>query len=236
MRTFSSTVNSGKMLVIWNVREIPRRQRRLEGSAEMSSPLHTTWPVLGRITPEIRWKKLVFPAPFGPMMARSSPGSTATLTRSTARSAPNERESARVSRIGGMSPRVSGRSASSLDEGLHSADHSAWHEDDDQDEDGAGEDHPLLGVARHDLLDQQEHHRAKHGPDQCADPADDHHHQRLAREHPEHDLGRSEASERRKKGAGEAGEEGRNHEDDKFEPARVLAKHRKLPLVLADGL
>src|SRR5262245_16494173 len=137
----------------------------------MSSPLHHTWPLLGRITPEMRWKKLVLPAPLGPMMARSSPGSTATLTPSTARSAPNERESARVSRIGGISPSASGRGTASLDEGLHSADDSTRHEDDDQDEDGTGEDHPLLGVARQDLLDQQEHHRAEHGPDERADPA-----------------------------------------------------------------
>ena len=36
MRTFSSTDSSGKMLVIWKVRETPRRQRAGAASAVTS--------------------------------------------------------------------------------------------------------------------------------------------------------------------------------------------------------
>ena len=62
------------MLVIWKVREMPRRQRAGAASAVTSSPRKSTRPAVGASRPEIRWKSVVFPAPFGPMTARSSPG------------------------------------------------------------------------------------------------------------------------------------------------------------------
>ena len=40
----------------------------------MSSPESMTRPASGRIAPEIRLKKVVLPAPFGPMIAVSEPG------------------------------------------------------------------------------------------------------------------------------------------------------------------
>ena len=36
--------------------------------------------ILGRTTPVSRWNRLVFPAPLGPMTARTSPASTRMLT------------------------------------------------------------------------------------------------------------------------------------------------------------
>ena len=97
MRVFSSTDSSGKMLVIWNVREMPRRQRAGAASAVTSSPRKSTRPAVGASSPEIRWNSVVLPAPFGPMTARSSPGSTAKLTPSTACRAPKARPSPRAS-------------------------------------------------------------------------------------------------------------------------------------------
>ena len=47
----------------------------------------------------MRLNSVVFPAPFGPMMERTSPRATARLTRCTATSPPNRRVSSRVSSI-----------------------------------------------------------------------------------------------------------------------------------------
>src|SRR6266446_5391867 len=46
-------------------------------------------PSLGRVSPLIRLKSVVLPAPLGPMIARRSPGPTVRLTPSTARRPPN---------------------------------------------------------------------------------------------------------------------------------------------------
>src|SRR4029453_10288308 len=59
----------------------------------MSCPSNHIRPRLGVISPEMRRKSVVFPAPFGPMMDRSSPRSTAKSTPSTATRLPNERVS-----------------------------------------------------------------------------------------------------------------------------------------------
>ena len=50
------------------------------GSPVMSSPLNTIRPAVGRSTPVRQLKKVLFPAPFGPMMARISSRWTAKLT------------------------------------------------------------------------------------------------------------------------------------------------------------
>ena len=102
MRTFSSTDSSGKMLVIWKVRETPRRQRAGAASAVTSWPRKSTCPSVGGSQPEIRWNNVVLPAPFGPMTARSSPGRTVRLTPATACNAPKSRPSPRVSSTGAI--------------------------------------------------------------------------------------------------------------------------------------
>src|SRR5262249_55701821 len=165
-----------------NVREIPRRQRSGSGTSEMSAPRKTTWPAVGRSTPETRWKSVVLPAPFGPMIARSSPGPTERSTSATARSAPNERESLRASRSGVIASecwlaREPSSGALGVEPTSRGADDATGQEDHHEDEDPAREDHPVLGVARQDLLDQDEHHRADDRTDKGADAADDHHHE-----------------------------------------------------------
>src|SRR5262245_62344797 len=49
-------------------------------------------PPLTGSSPEIKLNSVVFPAPFGPISARRSPGCTASVTRSTACNPPNERD------------------------------------------------------------------------------------------------------------------------------------------------
>ena len=84
MRRLSATLSSGKISVIWNVRAMPSRTRASGGSAVTSLPSNFTLPAEGANRPLIRLKNVVLPAPFGPMIARSSPGSTVNETFSIA--------------------------------------------------------------------------------------------------------------------------------------------------------
>ncbi len=85
---------------VWNVRESPRRARLRAGSAVTSSPNSSTLPVDGGNSPEIRLNSVVLPAPFGPRMARRSPGRTSRSTSDTATTPPNRRPTPRRRRIG----------------------------------------------------------------------------------------------------------------------------------------
>ena len=58
----------------WNVRATPIRNLLCGGNPVMSLSRKKTFPDDGRKAPAINLKRVVFPAPFGPMMPRSSPG------------------------------------------------------------------------------------------------------------------------------------------------------------------
>src|SRR3990170_1714591 len=55
----------------------------------MSRPKSAMRPPVGACSPLMRLNSVVLPAPFGPMIARRSPGWISRLTSSTARSPPN---------------------------------------------------------------------------------------------------------------------------------------------------
>ena len=69
---------------------MPLRQRSCGGAAPMSSPRKRIEPASARSSPVMRLKSVVFPAPFGPMMPRSSRLPSSRLSRSTTFSAPND--------------------------------------------------------------------------------------------------------------------------------------------------
>ena len=70
---FRMTVSRGKTLTIWKDRLIPRLQISKGGSPLISSPLNNTLPPVPRRMPVMRLKRVVFPAPLGPMTATISP-------------------------------------------------------------------------------------------------------------------------------------------------------------------
>src|SRR5690606_11726313 len=86
--TLSTTDRPGKMLVIWKERPTPARTSSLGGSPSTRRPSRWMVPVSGRYLPERMLNRVVFPAPLGPMMARSSPRGTCEDTPSTARTPP----------------------------------------------------------------------------------------------------------------------------------------------------
>ena len=68
------------MFVIWYDLAMPSRHTRCCGSPVMSASWKTTRPEDGAISPDTRRKNVVFPAPLGPMMERSSPRRTVSET------------------------------------------------------------------------------------------------------------------------------------------------------------
>ena len=86
----ASTVSEGKIEAIWNERAMPRLAICAGGSPTMSSPASVTRPLSGRIAPEMRLKKVVLPAPFGPMIAVSEPGANLSETSWIAATPPKD--------------------------------------------------------------------------------------------------------------------------------------------------
>ena len=75
-RRFSYTVRSRKISVIWKVRMMPILTSDAGLTAVIGRPSKIIAPSLGGKKPLIRLNRVVLPAPFGPMTARNSPGST----------------------------------------------------------------------------------------------------------------------------------------------------------------
>jgi hypothetical protein len=83
-RRFSSTVRLGNTDEYWKVRASPRRARASLVARVTSVEPRRTVPRSGSSVPDRQWKSVVLPAPFGPMMAVTWPGSTSRSTPSTA--------------------------------------------------------------------------------------------------------------------------------------------------------
>src|SRR6476619_7266613 len=79
-------------------------------------------PVVGTTAPAMRLKRVLFPAPFGPMMPTISPPSTVKLTSRMAHSDPNWRPTASSLSIIFSSLYTGGKSARRRDPGHRAAD------------------------------------------------------------------------------------------------------------------
>ena len=69
----SCTVSEGKMLATWNARPMPWRTISGGERPARSTPSSRIWPESGCSAPVIRLKKVLLPAPFGPITAVSEP-------------------------------------------------------------------------------------------------------------------------------------------------------------------
>src|SRR5436190_18349586 len=95
-----STVRPRNRRDCWYVRASPSRARARDGRAVTSSPNSSTRPAEGARSPAITLKSVVLPAPFGPRIARRSPGSTSSVTSRTAWRPPNRRPTPRRRSVG----------------------------------------------------------------------------------------------------------------------------------------
>ena len=87
----SSTVCISNTVGFWNLRPMPSLAICVSSSVDRSwTPSKKTSPLSGRVLPVTTSIIVVLPAPFGPMMARISPGSTASDRLFSARKPSNE--------------------------------------------------------------------------------------------------------------------------------------------------
>src|SRR6478672_9441510 len=79
---------------------MPSRVRPGAETSPMSSPRNSIVPEVAGMSPAMTLKRVVFPAPLGPRMARRSPGATSRSTSRTAWRPPNRRPTPRKRRVG----------------------------------------------------------------------------------------------------------------------------------------
>ena len=87
--TLSTAVMKLKRRMFWKVRAIPSLVIRCGGSPDIDSPSRVIDPLVIGKSPVTQLNAVVFPAPFGPIIDRISPRSSAKLTLDTARRPPN---------------------------------------------------------------------------------------------------------------------------------------------------
>src|SRR5215470_5891186 len=143
------------MLVIWNERARPLCARAGADSRVTSSPAKRTVPRSGRTSPASWPISVVFPAPFGPMIAWVSPRRTSRSMPSLARSAPKRFTKPRISRMLIMLAQ-------------HQAGEAAPEEQHREHEERPQDDLPVRGPPRKQVLEDEQRkgaqHRADHAP------------------------------------------------------------------------
>src|SRR3989440_16097 len=179
--TLSSAVNSGKMLVIWNERARPRRERVGPGNPVTSSPANRIVPASGARSPESWPISVVLPAPLGPMIASVSPSATSRSTPSVATRPPKRLVRPRTASSG---------SAIARDRAGQQAPEAAARVEHDEDEQRTQDDLPVHRPRGEDVLEQEEDDGAEDGAVQRAHAAEDHHDHDVARAGPVHVAGR----------------------------------------------
>ena len=195
----------------------------------------------------MRLKSVVLPAPFGPMMRRRSPGSTARSTEAVTSSPPKDLSRPRTASAveaahragpspgaataaaGGATVRAVARRHRRADAGHQPV----RHEDDDRHEDGAEDEVPALDVgARHVLHDDDEpgaHHRAEQRPA----AARDHHQERLGRGGERHRLRAHELVVVEEEQPGHPAPEAREEEGEEPDHPDVVAEGGHAPGLVA---
>src|SRR5947209_11760807 len=96
----SSTESPRKRRDCWYVRARPSLARLRAGMPVTSSPNSSILPDVGGKSPEMTLNSVVLPAPFGPRIARRSPGTTSRSTSRTACSPPKRRPTPLRRRVG----------------------------------------------------------------------------------------------------------------------------------------
>src|SRR5215813_2017938 len=199
---FWNTVRRGKMLVRWKERPMPSRQRSCGAMPVMSRPFNTTSPASGRRWPVMRLNRVVLPAPLGPMIALIEPGATVKLTPLTARKPPKLLVMPRTSSTGG--PPLPLRRAH---QALGRPGEAARKYEEQEDENGAQHERPVLRVGDDLLVQQDEDERAHARPHEGAHAAQERHDQHLGRLGPVGKVGEDASIEDAEQSAGEPGEE-----------------------------
>src|SRR2546428_12582684 len=153
----------------------------------MSWSLKITDPESAGKNPVTTLKKVDLPAPLGPMIAWSRPGSTTRFTPSTARSEPKVLVSARVRRSTGRlrHPRTP-RGHDPREPLSQESQDPSGQEEHPEEQDGSHEQEPVRGVADGDLVEGREDRRPDHRPPEGRRATEQRHQHRVRRLHPAH--------------------------------------------------
>src|SRR5437016_1767179 len=131
------------MFVRWKARATPSRQISWGGRPVMSRPFRRTVPESGRRWPVMRLKKVVLPAPFGPIVAQIERCGTTSVTPATAWKPANALRTSRTS----STPHPFDP-ADQAPQGAHDA---AGEQEEQGDQEGPQDERPVFRV-RGDLL------------------------------------------------------------------------------------
>src|SRR3990172_9153241 len=204
--TFSNTDRRGKVLVRWKDRARPSRQMACGGRPVMSRPLKLMRPASGTRCPVITLKRVLLPAPLGPMIAAISPGSTRRLTPTRAWKPPKALATPETSSTG-RSRRPARGSPSQKDPRQTPGEHVDQREKND-----AQHDRPVFRVRRHHRVEDDEDPRAQGRPQEDVRPAEEGHEEHLGGLGPEGVLRGGAAGEQGEHPAGEPGDGARKRE------------------------
>src|SRR5712691_13409467 len=225
--TFWNTVSLGKMFVRWNERPTPRRQTSWGARPVMSRPSKRTAPASGRTCPVMRLKRVVLPAPFGPMIAVTWPAATVRLTPPTASKPPNALWRSRTSSTAEPPP-------CALPERDGRPGEAAGEAEQEDDEDRAQHERPVLGVGDDLLVEEDQGQRADAGAEEGPHPPEERHDQHLGGLGPVGEVGEDAPVEDAEEPAGEPREHAGEHEGRELVPADVDPDELGALRVLAD--
>src|SRR5689334_10654965 len=225
---FSYTVSRGKMLVRWNERPIPRRQRSWGAMPVTSRSLNTTRPSSGSRCPVIRLNRVVLPAPLGPMIALIDPRGTVNETPPTAMKPPKFLESPRTSSTRGPPEETT-------PEPEYRAGQPAREDEQEDDQDGAQDQRPVLGVGDDLLVEPDEGQRAHRGAVEGPHAAQQGHDEHLGGLGPVGEVGEDAAVEDAEESPGQPGEDARQHEGGQLVASHVDPDELRPLRILADG-
>src|SRR5437868_856050 len=217
--TLSSAVKSSNSEVIWNDRARPSALRRHAGTPPRSWPPSRIVPEFGSNCPVSWLISVVLPAPFGPMIACSSPCATSSVTWSVATMPPK--------RLTRFSTRSSG---SATGKPPDKADDAAPPEQHDQEQQRAHDKRPVFRHLRQKLFQQQKHDRPDHRAEHRAHAAEDDHDHEIAGTGPVHRRRADEVGIVREQRAGQTAHHAGNDEAGK--PVAVRRKPDRLHALL----
>src|SRR5213593_4251892 len=193
-----------------------------------SRSLKRTLPASGRRCPVMRLKRVVLPAPLGPMMALIDPRGTLKLTPPTARKPSKLLRSLVTSSTGCPLPRP-------LAEGHESSGDAAGKDEEKHHQDGAEDERPVLRIRDDLLVEPDEDGRSEGGAEECAHAAEEGHDQDLGGLGPVGEVGKHAAIEDAEETAGQPREGPREHEGGQLVAAHVDPDELGALRVLPDG-
>src|SRR5215831_6710844 len=223
--TFSIAVKSTNSEVIWNERARPSWLRRKIGKPVTSRSAKRMRPASGAISPASWPISVVLPAPFGPMIACSSPGGTESAIASEATTPPKRL----------LRPSIC-KSASATAHPSEQAVNAAAREQDDQQKQRTEDDLPVFGDAREHLFQHQQRHRADDRPEHRPHTPEHGHDDEIAGARPVHQRRADEVGMVREQRAGEPAKHAREYERQELVAIGRESDRPHAPLVRARAL